>query len=363
MNAIMGLSGLALRRAEDPQLKAQLTKIDHSSRHLLGLINDILDISRIEADRLSLESAPFRLADVLDSLVLLTEQRASEKGLSLDIDLPADLADCHLTGDAMRLGQVLQNLVGNAIKFTEAGFVRVRVRAGEASASTQQLLFAIEDTGIGVPEGEIERLFGTFEQADNSMTRKYGGAGLGLAISKRLVTLMGGEISVGNNDDGGCTFRFDVRLGRPQVPGQSGATVSGGAFDERFLQPYAGACILIADDEPINLEVASDLLLEVGMNVESAGDGEMAVRLAREKSYDLILMDMQMPVLNGLAATRRIREDSVHGKVPIIAMTANAYEEDRQACAAAGMDDFLVKPFRPEQLFAMLHRWLSRRRV
>lgn len=360
MNAIMGLTGLALRRAEEPKLKEQLGKIDHASRHLLGLINDILDISRVEAERLTLESVPFRLVDVLDSLAVLTEHGAAEKGLALDIDVPAALAERTLTGDPMRLGQVLQNLVGNAIKFTEAGFVRVRARAGAADATQQTVLFAVEDTGIGLPDGQAERLFESFTQADSSMTRKYGGAGLGLAISKRLVDLMHGQITVSNNTDGGCTFLFDVRFGVDGQLSQAAGTGVAADFDERFLQAYAGACILIADDEPINRDVASSLLEEVGMAVETAADGETAVRMVRANRYDLVLMDMQMPVLNGLDATRRIRELPGYRQLPIVAMTANAYEEDRQACVAAGMDDFLVKPFKPEQLFAMLYRWLSR---
>jgi len=360
MNAIMGLAGLALRHADDPKLRDQLGKIDQASKHLLGVINDILDISKIEADRMVLEQTGFQLGAVLENLASLAGQRAADKGLHFRIDLPDELSRLNLIGDPLRLGQVLLNLAGNAIKFTAQGSVTVSVRRDPAVADAALLRFEVIDTGIGIPEEAQARLFHAFEQADNSTTRSYGGTGLGLAISKRLAGLMGGEIGVFSAADRGSSFWFTVRLplGSGAVP--PAPTFGTAEVEDRIRTRFPGARILLAEDEPINREVALCLLDAVGLQVDIALDGRQALDLARQHRYALILMDMQMPNLNGIDATREIRTDSLNRATPVLAMTANAFEEDRQACLAAGMSDHLPKPIDPAVLFETLLKWLDK---
>ena len=363
MNAIMGMTGLALRHANDPRLRDQLGKIDQASKHLLAVINDILDISKIEADRMVLEQTDFPLGTVLENLASLAGHRASDKGLKFIIDLPSGLARLNVIGDPLRIGQILLNLAGNAIKFTERGSITVRVRRDDHITDAAQLRFEVADTGIGIlPEAQT-RLFTAFEQADNSMTRSYGGTGLGLAISKRLVTLMGGEIGVDSAVGKGSTFWFTMRL-----PLGLGAVPPAPSFDTEEIETqirlrFPGARILLAEDEPINREVSLCLLDAVGLRVDVALDGQEALDLARRQRYALILMDMQMPNLNGVDATRAIRNmgaDSLNRATPILAMTANAFDEDRQVCLTAGMNDHLPKPIDPLVLFETLLKWLEK---
>lgn len=356
MNAIMGMTTIALRTSNDPRLQDQLGKIGQASRHLLNVINDILDISKIEADRLVLEQADFRVGKVIDSLVGMMGQRAADKGLRLTVDLAPCLANMNLKGDRLRLEQVLLNLVGNAIKFTEQGEIRISASLEEDAAEAVSLRFAVADSGIGIAPEIQARLFTAFEQADSSMTRKYGGTGLGLAICKRLVELMGGEIGVTSTPAQGSTFWFRVRL-QPAVISPapaSGPAARPESAEARLRQEHGGAPILVAEDEPINREVAVELLEAAGLAVDTAEDGQIAVELARHKRYHLILMDMQMPQLTGIEATRIIRADSLNRDTPIVAMTANAFEDDRQACLAAGMDDHIGKPVNPDILFRTL---------
>lgn len=362
MNAIMGLTGLALRRASDPKLRDQLGKIDQASRHLLAVINDILDISKIEAERMVLEQTDFQLGAVLENLVSLTAQRAADKGAKFVIDLPAGLARLDLVGDPLRLGQVLLNLVGNAIKFTERGSVTVRIGRDAGVTDAALLRFEVIDTGIGISEEAQTRLFTAFEQADNSMTRSYGGTGLGLAISKRLVHLMGGEIGVTSKAGCGSTFWFTVclPLGARAVP--PAPTFDTDEVEQQIRRRFPAARILLAEDEPINREVSLCLLDAVGLQVDIALDGQEALDLARRHRYAVILMDMLMPNLNGVEATRAIRADSLNRDTPILAMTANAYDEDRRVCLEAGMDDHLSKPVDPPVLFATLLNWLQQTR-
>jgi|GEM_PF-1764511 len=363
MNAIMGMSSLALRRAMDPKLRDQIGKIDQASKHLLAVINDILDISKIEADRMALEQADFQLGTVLENLANLAGHRASDKGLKFVIDLPPGLARLNLIGDPLRLGQILLNLAGNAIKFTQAGSVIVRVQRDDNITDAALLRFEVADTGIGITPEAQARLFTAFEQADNSMTRSYGGTGLGLAISKRLVHLMGGEIDVRSDPDHGSTFWFTVRLplGVHAVPPEP--TFDTDEVEQQIRLRFPGARILLAEDEPINREVSLCLLDAVGLKVDVALDGNEALDLARRNRYALILMDMQMPNLNGVNATRAIRNmgaDSLNHATPILAMTANAFDEDRQVCLAAGMNDHLPKPVDPQVLFETLLKWLEK---
>jgi CheY-like chemotaxis protein len=355
----MGMTGLAKRLATDPRQIDKLVKVEQSTQRLVAIINDILDLSKIEAEQLTLEVIDFTLAEVLDHLSSLTERTAVEKGLALSIDIDAGLAKLSLQGDPLRLGQVLLNLTSNAIKFTSAGTVVLRAFVADDSPSDLLVRFEVQDTGIGISAEDQRRVFVAFEQADGSTTRKYGGTGLGLAISKRLALAMGGEIGVESTIGAGSTFWFTARLRRGEEisGGDSLARVDAEAF---LRQRYFGERILIVDDEPVNSEIAKMLLEDVGLLAEVAKDGEEAVAMAKEKSYLAILMDMQMPKLGGVEATKQIRKILMHHRTPIIAMTANAFADDKVRCVEAGMSDFLVKPFDPETLFAILLRSLSR---
>ncbi len=360
MNAIMGMASLLLRDATDTKLRNQIGKIDLASKHLLAVINDILDLSKIEADRMVLEQTDFQFGGVLEHLASLAGHRASDKGLRFTIDLPPELARLNLSGDLLRIGQVLLNLASNAIKFTERGSVTVTVRRTDADAGIIGLHFEITDTGIGISPVVQQRLFTAFEQADNSMTRTYGGTGLGLAISKRLVQLMGGEIGVRSTPGQGSTFWFDISLPLAAGAVLPALTFATDEIESRIRTRFPGARILLAEDEPINREVSLCLLDAVGLQVDVAQDGAEALALARQQRYALILMDMQMPNLNGVDATRKIRADSLNRATPILAMTANAFEEDRKICLAVGMNDHLPKPVDPPVLFETLLKWLDK---
>ncbi|MEW6677146.1 MAG: ATP-binding protein [Pseudomonadota bacterium] len=361
MNGIMGMIELARRRMADPVGLDQLDKARGAADRLLAVLNDILDLSKIEAERLVLETVPLHLASVLGNLSSVVGQKAVEKGLIFRTELPADLARLPLKGDPLRLGQILVNLASNAIKFTQQGSVRVVLERTDESPTHVGVRFEVIDTGIGIAPETQARLFTDFEQADNSMTRKYGGTGLGLAISKRLVRLMGGEIGVHSTPGSGSRFWFTVRLaklaeGLTVVPAGTGSADSA----SRIRDAYFGTTVLLAEDEPVSREVTTLLLEDVGLVVEPAEDGLQALAAARQKPYGLILMDMQMPAMNGIEATREIRSHSRNLAVPILALTANAYDDDRQRCLEAGMNDHIAKPIQPDVFYETLLKWLSR---
>ena len=362
MNGIMGMLALARRRMTDSSGLVQLDKAKGAADHLLGILNDILDISKIEAERLVIEDVPLQLQTLFEKLRSMIGQQTTEKGLTLTTDLPDALAAMTWQGDPLRLGQVLLNLAGNAVKFTEQGGITISVRLGEESLAAAQLCFEVVDTGIGITPETQTRLFSAFEQADNSMTRKYGGTGLGLAISRRLVGLMGGEIGVVSAPGAGSSFWFTVRL-RRGVTGIAQLAPLFGALDAetQLRRNYCGTRILLAEDEPINREIVSIQLEDLGFVVDFAEDGQQAVDLARQNTYALILMDMQMPNLNGIEATQVIRVNSLNRSTPIIAITANAFEDDRRSCLAAGMNDHIGKPIRPDSFSATLLKWLPTR--
>ena len=360
MNGVMGMLELAKRRMADAKGQDQLDKAKRSAERLLGVLNDILDLSKIEAERMVLEELPLQLGQSVENIAGTLAHQAAEKGLRLTTDLPADLARVPLQGDPLRLGQILLNLVGNAIKFTEQGEVILRARPVGETPEMLQVRFEVTDTGIGIDADARERLFRSFEQADNSMTRKYGGTGLGLAICKRLVQLMGGEIGVDSTPQQGSTFWFVLPF-KKQEPGAvpPAPTFSAIEAEQRLQAQYAGTRILLAEDEPITQEVARDLLEAVGLVVDLAEDGQRALALARQHPYALILMDMQMPLMNGVDAARAIRADSLNTSTPILAMTANAFDEDRQRCLEAGMNDHIAKPVNPDKLYETLLAWLK----
>lgn len=360
MNGVLGMIEIAKRRMSDGKGLEQLDKAKLSAERLLGVLNDILDISKIEADHMVLEEQALRIVEVIDHLDATLGDKAAEKGLHLLVDLPDDLARRPLLGDALRLGQILINLVGNAIKFTQRGEVILCARQIGETSQRLQVRFAVTDNGIGIDADTRSRLFHPFEQADNSMTRKYGGTGLGLAISKRFVQMMDGEIGAESRPGQGSTFWFTVWLGKS---GEEACTIEPTFPDDtpelQLRRKFSGSRVLLAEDEPINQEVSRALLEDAGLVVDLAEDGRQALSLARQNRYALILMDLQMPHLNGIEATRAIREQSLNRRTPILAMTANAFEEDRQACIEAGMKEHIAKPVEPEKLYQVLLAWLQ----
>ncbi|MCG2579176.1 MASE1 domain-containing protein, partial [Dechloromonas sp. XY25] len=365
MNGILGMVTLARRQMSDETGLAQLDKARGAADHLLKVINDILDISKIEAERLVLEESPVRISQVLEELLSLLGQRAAEKGLRLHVAVPDGLARLPLVGDPLRLEQVLINLVGNALKFTEHGGVTLHAGLVRDMPDEVVVRFDIIDTGIGIEPETQERLFTAFEQADNTMTRRYGGTGLGLAISKRLVGLMGGHLGVLSTPGKGSNFWFTARLQKaganlPDMPPADPPSVL--ACERLIRQNHPGASVLVVEDEPVGREVATCLLEEAGLTVDIAENGCQAVELACAKTYDLILMDMQMPRMNGVEATQAIRADSLNRDTPILAMTANAFAEDRLICLEAGMNDHIAKPVDPDGLFERLLHWLDQPR-
>ena len=502
MNAIIGMSHPALKTTLNPQQRDYVRKIQQSGQHLLGIINDILDFSKIEAGKLSVETIDFDLEHVLENVSNLISEKATAKGLELIFDIEPALST-HLKGDPLRLGQILINFCNNAVKFTDKGEIVVKARIQEQDENRVLVCFSVSDTGIGLTEEQMGRLFQAFEQADASTTREYGGTGLGLAISKRLAELMGGEVGVNSEAGKGSTFWFTARLGKstakarrylpkpdlrgrrvliiddnsqaravlsdmltgmsfvahqapsgpegiemvrraaeagepyeivfvdwqmPQLDGietgkriralasaarpphlvmvtaygreevlkqaedngfesvlikpvspsmlfdASVRAISGGAEhaqEEAEAQPLVsqqldrirGARVLLVDDNEINQEVGVGLLETAQVVVDLAGNGEQAVRMIREHPYDIVLMDMQMPVMDGLSATRAIRANPRFHDLPILAMTANAMVSDREKCLEAGMNDHIAKPIDPDQLFATLARWVKPRPV
>jgi two-component system, sensor histidine kinase and response regulator len=496
MNAIIGLSHLVLKTELTPRQRDYIAKVQTSGQHLLGVINDILDFSKVEAGKLDLEHTEFELEKLLDNTSSLICEKSHAKGLELVFEVAPEVP-AHLVGDSLRLGQILLNYANNAVKFTERGEIVISVRASERTDKDVLLHFRVQDTGIGLTQEQMGRLFQSFSQADTSTTRKFGGTGLGLAISKRLAELMGGEVGVESEPGKGSTFWFSARVGVGQgvrrelvpnpdlrgrralvvddndharavivdmlegmtfvthqvdsgmaaveevrraaatphpydvvyldwrMPGMDGMetarqirslglasapmflmvtaygreevikeaehagiqnvlvkpvspsilfdstmsvlggqrakapsleSAAGSSADLR-LAPMRGARILLVEDNDINQQVARELLEDAGLVVEVADNGQIALEMLKKRAYGLVFMDMQMPVMDGLTATREIRKLSEFTNLPIVAMTANAMEQDRRKCKEAGMNDFLVKPIDPQEMFSILLRW------
>ncbi len=363
MNAIIGLTHLVLDSSLTPSQHEHLEQVLQSSDTLLGLINDTLDYSKIEAGRVNLEATPFQLDRVLMSLQAMFAARAKAKGIDFEI-VTAPGVPATLIGDSLRLSQILINLVGNALKFTDSGSVSIRVETGDSGSPRRvRLEFAVADSGIGIPIEYLDGLFDPFTQADSTITRRFGGTGLGLAICKQLVELMDGCIAVSSLAGQGSTFRFYVLLDLPTANPESTTDQGSNALEDKpkgaNLPNWSGRRVLLVEDVAINRTIAIALLKKVGFDVVSAVNGQEALDLLETESIDLVLMDIQMPVMDGLTATQAIRADQRFRNLPIIAMTAHATHEDRAMSAASGMNAHLTKPFTPSGLYDAIRPWLA----
>jgi len=357
MNAVIGMTHLARDSATDNTQRQYLDKTLTASENLLKIINDILDFSKVEAGKMELDAADFYLQETLDHLDSMAAVQAHQKGLEFIVDAPADIPMLH--GDALRLGQVLLNLVSNAVKFTQTGYVQVKIELIQQTDTGIDLRFNISDSGIGMSEEQMAHLFEAFTQADASTTRQYGGTGLGLAICKQMVNLMQGEISVESAPDQGSSFQFEIHFGLGDANARPLLTTTGNRAPSNSMGPLQGARVLLVEDNEINQQVAEGLLSRAGIDLEIVNNGKQAVGAVKARTFDAVLMDMQMPVMDGLEATRRIRADSAYNALPIIAMTANAMATDRQACIDAGMNDHISKPIDPGILYNALARWIT----
>ena len=363
MNAVIGLTHLALERGGDELQQDYLRRIDHAANALMRIINDILDLSKIEAGKLSVELADFDLASLLDDVASLAGLRAREKKLEFRIEAEANLP-LGLSGDSTRIGQVLTNLCGNAVKFTQQGAVVLRARLAEDRGHEALLEFSVQDSGIGLSVDEQSRLFQPFSQADSSTTRKYGGTGLGLSISRQLVEMMGGRIWVQSEPGKGSRFFCTVLCGRDRrksaaPAGVMAALQAKAAAEPRSVANLQGARLLLVEDDAVNQMVAVGMLKPTGAIVSVANNGREALERIKPGLFDLILMDMHMPVMDGIEATRLLRADPALAGLPIIAMTASAMAGDRERMLVAGMNDYIAKPVRVGLLYATLAKWVK----
>ena len=365
MNAIVGISELALNQEVSPKVRSYLEKLQKASKSLLGIINDILDFSKIESHSMMVEKQTFNLDEIIDNLSNLFSHSASDKGLTLNIDVSTNVPR-QLLGDALRIQQILSNLLSNAIKFTEKGRVVLMVNRVQENDATLVLEFAVEDTGIGMSEEDRAKLFLPFTQANTSITRRFGGTGLGLAISKCLLALMGSDFEVIST--AGLGSRFSFRLAFDKSPDAEpnyrpiGQETKGTAPLTQTVSTYGknlfGVNALVVEDNETNQLIIKDMLELFGINVTIAGDGRDALALLDRGQFDVVLMDIHMPVMNGIEATQQIRQQAQFANLPIIALTADATLKQQENYLANGFNDIIIKPFRSESLIATLNRIL-----
>ena len=354
LNAITGMTYLMRRSGVNAEQEDRLNKIESAGRHLLNIITAVLDLSKIEAGKFTLEQQPISLESIFANVQAMVGESVRAKGLTLE--LHCDVKDSGFIGDATRIQQALLNYVSNAIKFSQRGSVRLRVIGEHETLQSVKVRFEVQDTGVGIAPDALPRLFNAFEQADNSITRRYGGTGLGLTITRKIAERMGGEAGAESQLGWGSTFWFTAVLLK-KSPVNAWPSIQNEERAEASLrQEHQGKRVLLVEDEEINREIAHIVLEEVGMRVDVAVHGKSAVELAQHNRYDAILMDIQMPVMDGLQATRSIRKMDWHKNTPVIAFTANAFTEDRQLCAEAGMNDFIPKPTPPVEIYRALMR-------
>jgi len=367
LNVIKGMAYAMRRTGLAPKQEECLAHINTAAAHLLSIVSNVLDLAKIEAGKFEMEHDEINVGQVAADTVDMLRGNAHQKNIKLAIEIQAVTAP--LLGDATKLRQALLNYLSNALKFTEAGTITLRVLAEQESDSHTLLRFAVHDTGIGINADTAARLFTPFEQADNSDTRQHGGTGLGLVITKRIAQLMGGSAGVDSVPGVGSTFWFTARLHKP-IPASRPAVATVAVAQEAGLSPvwspeqilqrdFSGTRILLAEDEPTTRMIFLDLLEELGLIVDTATDGTFAVDKAANHAYALIVMDMQMPKMSGLQATRLIRATAAGQQVPIIMLTGNVFEETKTLCLAAGANDFINKPVEPEDLFALILKWLT----
>ncbi|MBK6656796.1 MAG: response regulator [Proteobacteria bacterium] len=362
MNTIVGMTHLLLRRGDmSAEQSDKLGRIAMAADHLMAVVNDVLDLSKIEAGKFELDNRRFRSADLIARVTQMIAGPIQDKGLALVVT--ADDLPYELVGDEMRLAQILLNYLSNAVKFTAQGSITLRADILEDDGEALLIRFTVEDTGIGIAAEQQGRLFELFEQADGSTTRRYGGTGLGLAINRHLAELLGGEVGLASQPDVGSSFWATVRLRRGQVHGAPAAANDGSdgeAADAQLAARHRGKRVLIAEDNELNRVLVREILAECALELAFAGNGREAVEMVARQDFDLILMDMQMPEMDGVQATMHIRQLPRGASLPIIAMTGNAFGEDREACFAAGMNDYLSKPVLPENIYRTMLRWLDR---
>ena len=368
MNGVIGMANLALKTELEPRQRDYLEKIRFAGEHLLGIIDDILDISKIEAGKLEIERVNFSFDHVVQTLMTVVAPRAAGKNLELVFEIDPQLPAV-LVGDPLRLGQVLINYANNAVKFSEQGSITIKVRKVVADARHCLVRFEVCDHGIGLSQDEMSKLFQSFQQADTSTTREYGGTGLGLAICKQLAQLMGGDVGVDSRPGAGSTFWFTANLGISDQAApamldsmvRTAAAMRASADAALVMRTLKDARILLVEDNTFNQQVALELLEEAGASVCLANNGEEALDLLRQTQFDCVLMDVQMPLMDGLQATRHIRADPQLAHLRVLAMTATATSEDRVRCLDAGMDDFISKPIQPAMMYQTIASWLPAR--
>ena len=362
MNAIIGMTSLMRRSPHDSVQSHRLEIVEQAATYLLGILNNILDMSKIDAGKLGIEAIAFTMREMVEGAVSVVRHNADRKGLTIKSEIAPDVPK-QLQGDSLRLTQCLVNYLSNAVKFTEHGGATLCVSLVKDLGRKVTLRFEVRDTGVGISQEAKDKLFKDFEQADGSISRKFGGTGLGLAITRRLVTLMGGEVGVDILPEQGSCFWFTAQLQkmaeqpRAQV---AESEINGDQLENLLMQNHAGARILLVEDNPTNQAVILGMLEEVGMRATVAENGQEALDMLGREPFDLVLMDMQMPVMDGLQATRALRQQPQWQDLPVVAMTANAFADDKQNCFDVGMNDFVSKPVLPETLYGTLLKWLTK---